>query len=144
MGRGSFQDLVVWQKAIELAFRLPPDNRFPEAERFGLDEPDGDGWRFCLEQYCPRAGRATTGEFVQFLGMRGASNFEIESQFVIARGSVSVRHRTLTKPKGCAAKLAACSVSSSSHFAKSAPRPKKDLLPSNPLTQHLATQPLST
>jgi four helix bundle protein len=84
---GSFKDLVVWQKAIELAlsvYRLTTE--FPEAERFGLTNQMRRAAVSVSSNIAEGAGRATTGEFVQFLGIARGSNFGIESQFVIARG----------------------------------------------------------
>ena len=48
---------------------------------FGLAKGDRIG-----DLSLPSAGRATSGEFLQFLGIARGSNFELESQFVIARG----------------------------------------------------------
>jgi four helix bundle protein len=84
---GSFQDLVVWKKSIELAlsvYRLTA--QFPDAERFGLTNQMRRAAVSISSNIAEGAGRATKGEFLQFLGIARGSNFELESQFVIARG----------------------------------------------------------
>jgi four helix bundle protein len=84
---GSFQELVVWKKSIELAlsvYRLTA--QFPDVERFGLTNQMRRAAVSISSNIAEGAGRATNGEFLQFLGIARGSNFELESQCVIARG----------------------------------------------------------
>ena len=84
---GSFKKLLVWQRATELAlsvYRLTA--QFPDAERFGLTNQMRRAAVSVSSNIAEGAGRATRGEFLQFLGIARGSNFELESQFVIARG----------------------------------------------------------
>ena len=60
--------------------------QFPEAERFGLTSQMRRASVSVSSNIAEGAGRATTGEFLQFLGNARGSNFELESRFVIARG----------------------------------------------------------
>lgn len=84
---GSFKELLVWQRATELAlsvYRLTA--QFPDAERFGLTNQMRRAAVSVSSNIAEGAGRATSGEFLQFVGIARGSNFELESQFVIARG----------------------------------------------------------
>jgi four helix bundle protein len=84
---GSFKELLVWQRATESAisvYRLTA--LFPDAERFGLTNQMRRAAVSVSSNIAEGAGRATSGEFPQFLGIARGSNFELESQFVIARG----------------------------------------------------------
>ena len=84
---GSFKELLVWQRATELAlsvYRLTA--QFPDAERFGLTNQMRRAAVSVSSNIAEGAGRTTRGEFLQFLGIARGSNFELESQFVIARG----------------------------------------------------------
>jgi four helix bundle protein len=84
---GSFKELLVWQRATELAisvYRLTA--LFPDAERFGLTNQMRRAAVSVSSNIAEGTGRATSGEFLQFLGIARGSNFELESQFVIARG----------------------------------------------------------
>jgi four helix bundle protein len=84
---GSFKELVVWHRAIDLAlsvYRLTA--QFPDAERFGLTNQMRRAAVSISSNVAEGTGRATTGELLQFLGIARGSNSELESQFVIARG----------------------------------------------------------
>lgn len=84
---GSFKELLVWQRATELAISVYRFTaQFPDAERFGLTNQMRRAAVSVSSNIAEGAGRATSGEFLQFLGIARGSNFELESQFVIARG----------------------------------------------------------
>ena len=76
-----FRELVVWQKAIDLATSvyLSTEN-LPITEKFGLFSQI----RRCAVSICSYiaegAGRNTKGEFIQFLGMANGSAYELETQ----------------------------------------------------------------
>ncbi len=67
---GSFKELLVWQRATELAisvYRLT--SLFPDAERFGLTNQMRRAAVSVSSNIAEGAGRATSGEFLQFLGI---------------------------------------------------------------------------
>jgi four helix bundle protein len=85
--RGSFKDLVVWQRAVELSlavYRLTAC--FPPSERFGLSNQLRRASVSVASNIAEGYGRATKGEYVQFLGHARGSNCEVLTQVVIARG----------------------------------------------------------
>jgi len=133
----SFRDLVVWQKAIEMAlsvYRLTAG--FPATERFGLATQMRRAAVSVSSNIAEGAGRATTGEFLQFLGIAPGSNYKLESQCVIACGLHfgSLQHLDATEEQ-CAA-TAACSISSSSRSKPKripAAKPATSLSTSHPL-----------
>ena len=81
----SYRDLVVWQKAVELvtAVYIATLN-FPRQEVFGLTSQ----LRRCAvsvpSNIAEGQGRATKGEFIQFLSHARGSLFELETQVCIA------------------------------------------------------------
>jgi four helix bundle protein len=82
----SFKDLVVWQRAIDLtadAYKLTA--RFPDAERFGLTNQMRRASVSIASNISEGYGRATQGEYVQFLGHARGSCSELETQLVIAK-----------------------------------------------------------
>jgi four helix bundle protein len=82
----SFKDLVVWQKAIDLTvdvYKLTA--RFPEAERFGLTNQMRRASVSIASNISEGYGRATKGEYFQFLGHARGSCSELETQLVIAK-----------------------------------------------------------
>ncbi len=82
----SFNDLLVWQHAIELtteSYKLTAD--FPDAERFGLTNQMRRAAVSIASNIAEGYGRATKGEYVQFLGHARGSCSELETQLVIAR-----------------------------------------------------------
>ena len=82
----SFKDLVVWQKAVELTvdtYKLT--SRFPESERFGLTNQMRRASVSIASNIAEGYGRATKGEYVQFLGHARGSCSELETQIVIAK-----------------------------------------------------------
>src|ERR1035438_1956929 len=82
----SFKDLLVWQHAIELtteSYKLTAD--FPDAERFGLTNQMRRASVSIASNIAEGYGRATKGEYVQFLGHARGSCSELETQIVIAK-----------------------------------------------------------
>ena len=82
----SFRDLVVWQKAIDLTvevFKLT--SKFPAEERFGLTNQMRRASVSIASNISEGYGRATKGEYVQFLGHARGSCSELETQIVIAK-----------------------------------------------------------
>ena len=104
----SFKDLVVWQRAVQLTlavYKLTSD--FPAAERFGLTNQMRRASVSIASNIAEGYGRATKGEYVQFLGHARGSCSELETQVVIARAR-SENHLTLPQLRVCATMSADC------------------------------------
>ncbi|MGA3046060.1 MAG: four helix bundle protein [Terracidiphilus sp.] len=81
----SFKDLLVWQRAIELTtetYKLTA--AFPKEERFGLTNQMRRAAVSIASNIAEGFGRATRGEYIQFLGHARGSCSELETQLVIA------------------------------------------------------------
>jgi four helix bundle protein len=83
---GSFRDLAVWQRSVELALAVYKlTSVFPESERFGLISQLRRAAVSIPSNIAEGYGRSSKGEYVQFLGHARGSNSEVETQLVIAR-----------------------------------------------------------
>ncbi|HUY95281.1 MAG TPA: four helix bundle protein [Terracidiphilus sp.] len=81
----SFKDLVVWQKAVQLSsqvYRLTAS--FPPSEQFGLTNQMRRASVSIASNIAEGYGRATKGEYRQFLGHARGSNCELKTQLIIA------------------------------------------------------------
>ncbi len=81
----SYKDLIVWQKSVELVTEIyAATAKFPREEAFGLTSQ----LRRCAvsvpSNIAEGQGRATRGEFIQFLAHARGSLFELETQVHIA------------------------------------------------------------
>ena len=81
----SYRELIAWQKAIALVIDVYSVTRtFPREETYAL----ANQLRRCAvsipSNIAEGQGRATTGEFIQFLCHARGSLFELETQIVIA------------------------------------------------------------
>jgi four helix bundle protein len=82
----SFRELLVWQRSIELALTVYKlTSSFPRDEIYGLTSQLRRASVSIASNIAEGQGRATTGEFRQFLGMARGSNFEVQTQLVMAR-----------------------------------------------------------
>ena len=82
----SYRDLKVWQRAIELSvalYRLT--GGFPKEETYGLSSQLRRAGISIASNIAEGWGRASSGEYRHFLGMARGSNFEVQTQLVIAR-----------------------------------------------------------
>ncbi len=82
----SFRDLFVWQRAIQKTvaiYKLTQD--FPRQEIYGLTSQIRRAGVSVASNIAEGYGRASTGEYKQFLGMARGSNSEVQTQLVIAR-----------------------------------------------------------
>jgi four helix bundle protein len=82
----SFKDLVVWQRSIDLTeaiYKLT--SKFPDAERFGLTNQMRRASVSVPSNISEGYGRATKGEYFQFLGHARGSCSELETQLLIAK-----------------------------------------------------------
>jgi four helix bundle protein len=82
---GSFRDLIVWQKAVELSVAIYDlTSSFPSSERFGLTNQLRRASVSVASNIAEGYGRSTRGEYIQFLGHARGSNCEVQTQLVIA------------------------------------------------------------
>jgi four helix bundle protein len=82
----SFKNLTVWQRAIELTLAIYKlTSSFPDAERYGLTNQLRRASVSVASNIAEGYGRATRGEYVQFLGNARGSISEVETQLVIAK-----------------------------------------------------------
>lgn len=83
---GSYKDLVVWQKAVDLTieiYRLT--EAFPSDERFGLTSQMRRAAVSIASNIAEGKMRGYDGEFKKFLGISYGSGAELETQIVIAK-----------------------------------------------------------
>jgi four helix bundle protein len=98
---GSFKDLVVWQRSVELALAVYKlTSVFPEAERFGLVAQLRRAAVSVPSNIAEGYGRSSNGEYVQFLGHARGSNSEAETQLIIARALGFGAKQTLDAAEG--------------------------------------------
>ena len=82
----SYRELVVWQKAVALVIDVYSITKgFPRDEIYGLTSQLRRSAVSIPSNIAEGQGRATKGEFVQFLGHARGSLFELETQIVIAK-----------------------------------------------------------
>jgi four helix bundle protein len=82
----SYRELVVWQKAIALVIDVYSiTDGFPHNEIYGLTSQLRRSAVSVPSNIAEGQGRATKGEFVQFLCHARGSLFELETQIVIAK-----------------------------------------------------------
>ena len=86
MGLRSYQELVGWQKAIQLVTEIYRATQgFPKQEIYGLTSQIRRAAVSIPSNIAEGQGRISRGEFRQFLGHARGSTFELESQVLIAR-----------------------------------------------------------
>jgi four helix bundle protein len=80
-----YQQLIAWQKAIALVSELCSATKsFPRDEIYGLTSQLRRAAVSVASNIAEGQGRATRGEFVQFLGHARGSLCEVETQIIIA------------------------------------------------------------
>ena len=81
----SFRDLDVWQRSVELTVAIYKlTATYPDTERFGLTNQLRRASVSVASNIAEGYGRATKGEYIQFLGHARGSISEVETQLVIA------------------------------------------------------------
>ena len=84
---GSFKELIVWQKAIQLSLEIYKLTAyFPPDERFGLTNQLRRASVSVASNIAEGYGRSSKGEYIVFLGNARGSNCEVQTQLVIANG----------------------------------------------------------
>jgi four helix bundle protein len=80
-----FKDLIVWQKAVELATEIYKTTKaFPSEEKYGLTVQMNRCAISIASNIAEGAGRNSENEFRHFLGIATGSVYELETQLVIA------------------------------------------------------------
>ncbi len=83
----SYQQLIAWQKAIALVTDIYAlSQSFPREEIYGLTSQVRRAAVSIPSNIAEGQGRATTGEFIQFLCHARGSLYELETQIIIATG----------------------------------------------------------
>ena len=81
----SYRELIAWQKSVELVTEIYAITKeFPRDEIYGLTIQLRRSAVSVPSNIAEGQGRATKGEFIQFLGHARGSLFELETQIVIA------------------------------------------------------------
>ena len=81
----SYRQLIAWQKAVDLVTDIYAVTRsFPQSELYGLVSQLRRSAVSVPSNIAEGQGRATKGEFLQFLCHARGSLFELETQVVIA------------------------------------------------------------
>ncbi len=82
----AYQQLIAWQKAIALVtYIYSVTSKFPRDEIYGLTSQLRRAAVSVPSNIAEGQGRATRGEFIQFLGHARGSLYELETQTVIGR-----------------------------------------------------------
>jgi four helix bundle protein len=82
----SYEELIVWQKAVDLVLEIYCATRmFPKDELYGLTSQLRRAAVSIPSNIAEGQSRLSTGEFRQFLGNAKGSLSEVETQIVIAR-----------------------------------------------------------
>jgi four helix bundle protein len=77
----AFQDLTVWQRAMELTVAIYGlTKRFPKEEVYGLSSQLRRAAVSIASNIAEGRGRGTDGEFKQFLSIAQGSTYEIHTQ----------------------------------------------------------------
>lgn len=81
-----FKDLIVWQKAVDLAEDVYNITKhFPTEEKYGLASQINRCVVSIPSNIAEGAGRNSENEFHHFLGISAGSAFELETQLIIAQ-----------------------------------------------------------
>ena len=82
----SFQDLLVWQRAMEMTVGVYALTQgFPKEEIYGLTSQLRRASVSVASNIAEGRGRISQGEFRQFLGTAQGSNFEVQTQLEVSR-----------------------------------------------------------
>ena len=104
---GSYRDLLVWQKAIELVADIYSCTRtFPKEEQFGLTSQLRRAAVSVPSNIAGGKGRFTDRDFSLFLHPARGSLFEIETQLIIAQRLGYLSEREAGELTGRAGELA--------------------------------------
>ena len=83
---GTFEDLLAWQRAMELVFQVYRDTEaFPKHEMFGLTSQLRRAAVSVASNVAEGKGRGSDKELIQFLNCSRGSVYEIQTQLRIAQ-----------------------------------------------------------
>jgi four helix bundle protein len=81
-----FRELIVWQRAIQMTVSVYQlTQQFPREEVYGLTSQLRRAAVSVASNIADGHGRLNRNEYRQFLGVARGSNFELQTQLVIAR-----------------------------------------------------------
>ena len=81
-----YQDLLVWQRAIEMTVSTYEATKsFPREEMCGLTSQLRRAAVSVASNIAEGRGRISQGEFRQFLGLAQGSNYEVQTQLLVAK-----------------------------------------------------------
>jgi four helix bundle protein len=90
------QDLIVWQRAIELTVKTYElTQSFPKDEIYGLTSQMRGASVSVASNIAEGRGRLNRAEFRQFLGLAQGSIFELKTQLLVARRLEMGKRKTL-------------------------------------------------
>jgi four helix bundle protein len=93
-----YQDLLVWQRAMEMTVAIYEATRsFPSDERYGLISQLRRAAVSVASNIAEGRGRISQGEFRQFLGLAQGSNYEVQTQLLVAKRMKMGESETLCK-----------------------------------------------
>ena len=102
-----FQDLLVWQRAIEMTVSIYAlTQEFPKAEAYGLTSQLRRAAVSVASNIAEGRGRLTQGEFKQFLGLAQGSNYEVQTQLIVARRLMMGNSEMLSNAEGLSIEVA--------------------------------------
>jgi len=81
----NFQELIIWQKAMDITeevYRL--SSKFPKEEKYGLTSQIRRSAVSVPSNIAEGAGRNTDGEFKNFLGIASGSSNELFTQLILS------------------------------------------------------------
>jgi four helix bundle protein len=97
----SFQDLVMWQRAVEMTVNTYALTKcFPSSEIYGLTSQMRRAAVSVASNIAEGRGRMTDGEFRQFLGNAQGSNYELQTQLEVVRRLGLAREEALISVEG--------------------------------------------
>ena len=86
MSARDFRDLLVWQKAMDLAKQVYEVSKiFPSAEQFGLTSQIRRSAVSVVSNIAEGQGRETPGDFARFLNIARGSLAELQTQLILAK-----------------------------------------------------------
>jgi len=97
----AFQDLTVWQRAMDLTVSVYELTRsFPREELYGLSSQMRRASISIVSNIAEGRGRMTDGEFRQFLGIAQGSTYEVQTQLLLARRLKTGDEQLLNRAEG--------------------------------------------
>ena len=97
----AFQDLLVWQRAMDMTISIDEATQsFPREEVYGLTSQLRRAAVSVARNIAEGRGRISQGEFRQFLGLAQGSNYEVQTQLLVAKQLKMSEPGMLSKAEG--------------------------------------------